>query len=584
MKTNINQRALSRNKAETEETQTRFSGWVSRKLGLIFLTLALIALLVMGGGEAFGAKPKPAPAPAPSVTPKVLILYDNAGTYGWYGDIDRQLLTNLLGHFAVTVTSKPVERYTAGDIEANDTTFYLGAVWANVLPAAFKSDMLSSTKTVCWLGYNLWQVAWTPDQAAWDPAFTQKFGVDFLGNDYGFWSKVVYKNQVLTRETPTTPEYPYPPEIGRLEPDPYATVSVTAVATCQTADDPPLELPYITHAGNLWYVADNPLTYITPTDRYLAFADVLHDVLNINHAESHRAHVRIEDVAPTADPVELDAIADYLYAQKVPFAVSVIPQYRDPLGHYNGGVPVSLDLNKAVTVANALGYMVVRGGAIVQHGLTHQYAKTPNPFNAVTGDDYEFYRVTKDPTTLGPVYVGPIPGDSATWATNRVNQGKNLLTKLRLTPVAWSTPHYIASATDYGAFAKIFPLHLDRGAYFSTGTDGKTYVANQMLPYVIQKDVYGIKRMPENIGYVELGIAAGNPDGFTPVPPFMPADMLKAAQANLVVRDGWASFYIHPDLEVNGANTSLTYLQTLVEGIKALGYEFVATPTKGVIN
>jgi hypothetical protein len=105
-----------------------------------------------------------------------------------------------------------------------------------------------------------------------------------------------------------------------------------------------------------------------------------------------------------------------------------------------------------------------------------------------------------------------------------------------------------------------------------------------MLPYVIQKDVYGIKRMLENLGYVELGIGANNPDDSTPVPPFMPADMLKAAQANLVVRDGWASFFIHPDLEVIGTNTSLTYLKTLVEGIKARGYEFVATPSNGVIN
>jgi len=174
--------------------------------------------------------------------------------------------------------------------------------------------------------------------------------------------------------------------------------------------------------------------------------------------------------------------------------------------------------------------------------------------------------------------VGPIPGDSGKWAETRVNLGKNLLTALNLKPVAWNTPHYMASATDYGAFKKIFPLHLDRGAYFSTGLDGTKYVSNQMLPYVIQKDVYGIKRLPENLGYVEMGVDPNNnPYGFTPVPPIMPADMLKGALANKVVRDGWASFYFHPDVD-------LVHLQTLVEGVRAQGYEFVAIPTNGVIN
>jgi len=353
------------------------------------LTVALIVGLVLGGGQpASAAKAPPIPLP------KVLVLYDNAGPSGWYGDLDRQLLMNLLGHFAVTVTSKPVENYIAGDIEANATTFYIGAVYNNPLPEAFKSDFLSSTKTVCWMGYNLWQVSWAdPSGGAYNPVFTQKYGFNYLWLDFSFWTKVRYKNQDLTRETPTTTDYPYPPEIGLV----WIVNSSLALpeATCETSNPAPNVASYITHAGNLWYVADNPLTYITMTDRYLAFADVLHDVLNINHTESHRAHVRIEDVASTADPAVLTAIADYLKGQNVPFAVSVIPQYRDPLGTYGDG-PVSLDLNTTTTilVTNALHDMVLKGGKIVQHGLTHQYDSMKNSFNGVTGDDYEFYRVT----------------------------------------------------------------------------------------------------------------------------------------------------------------------------------------------
>jgi hypothetical protein len=41
------------------------------------------------------------------------------------------------------------------------------------------------------------------------------------------------------------------------------------------------------------------------------------------------------------------------------------------------------------------------------------------------------------------------------------------------------------------------------------------------------------------------------------------------AVANLVVRDGFSSFYFHPFLDLN-------YLKRTVEGIEALGYRFVS--------
>ena len=344
--------------------------------------------------------------------------------------------------------------------------------------------------------------------------------------------------------------------------------------------------PYITQAANLWYVADNPLAYITITDRFLAFADVLYDILGITYndnTQTRRAHVRIEDVSPAADPVQLKAIADYLYSQNVPFSVAVIPEYRDPLGTYTTpiGTPESLNLNQATAVAAALQYMVARGGKIVQHGLTHQYASTRNCYTGVTADDYEFYQVGKDPTTLKPFYQGPLPGDSIAWATNLVKRGRNSLTRWKLAPVAWSTPHYVASPADYAAFKSLFPLSVDRGAYFSTA-DGTTHVFNQLTPYVIPKDVYGITRFPENLGYTSAGMSSDptlNPYGFTPEPAIMPADLIAGAQANLVVRDAWASFYIHHDLEVDTVNVTLPYLEQLVVGIKALNYTFIPLPT-----
>ena len=49
-------------------------------------------------------------------------------------------------------------------------------------------------------------------------------------------------------------------------------------------------------ARNLTWLADNPFTFVNEEDRYLAFADLLFDVLAPRTPERHRALVRIEDV------------------------------------------------------------------------------------------------------------------------------------------------------------------------------------------------------------------------------------------------------------------------------------------------
>ena len=459
------------------------------------------------------------------------------------GQLYVQHLTNLLSHFEVQVESKPVEQYVAGDLNQHQATIYLGVVYDNPLPAAFQSDFLTSTRTVCWLGYNLGQVAWTPDRTADNPAFIEKFGVRFLDLDFSPWAAVSYKQVTLTREPSV--------EIGRLAIIDSQKASV--LATCSASTD---IAPYITRAANLWYVADNPMGFVSMTDRYLAFADVLHDILNISHPESHRAMIRIEDVHPLATPANLRAIADYLYSQQVPFLVCVIPEYRDSLGKYNQGVPLTVTLAEAPEVVSALRYMAALGGQIVLHGLTHQYDSVQNPTSGVSAEDYEFYRLTLDAQGR-EVLVGPVSEDSPTWARDRVVEGKSRLTNLGFRPVAWNTPHYLASVTDYLEFSKLFSLSLDRGAYYATDSLGQVICLNQMAPYVFQHDVYGIKRLPETIGFI-------NPSGGSPS---LPADLLHRAELNKVVRDGWASGYFHWFLD-------LSYLQELVTGLKSQGYQF----------
>ena len=174
--------------------------------------------------------------------------------------------------------------------------------------------------------------------------------------------------------------------------------------------------------SNFLVHADVPFSYMAEEDRYLAFADLLHDIVQISHPESHRAIIRLEDVDPTYPPELLRRAADYLASEGVPFSVAVVPVYRDPLGYYNGGIAETIEMSRAPEFVQTLKYMVSKGGQLVMHGYTHQYDAALNPFTAVTGDDYEFFRVTYDAQTNLVDYM-PVPEDSRPWVQNRLRQG-----------------------------------------------------------------------------------------------------------------------------------------------------------------
>ena len=68
--------------------------------------------------------------------------------------------------------------------------------------------------------------------------------------------------------------------------------------------------------------------------------------------------------------------------------------------------------------------------------------------------------------------------------------------------------------------------------------------------------------LPENLGNHE-------PIGYNHHPPRLPRDILDEARRNLVMRDGFASFYHHPFLNI-------AMLKETVRGLKAEGYVFVS--------
>jgi hypothetical protein len=305
--------------------------------------------------------------------------------------------------------------------------------------------------------------------------------------------------------------------------------------------------------------------------RYLAFADILHDIVGINHAEKHTAVIRLEDVTMNIyTPAQLNAASAALKAGNTPFALAFVPVYNDPLGYYNLGVPLTDRISDAADSTSVAFLASVKnainsGAQLIIHGYTHQYSSVANPFDGTSGDDFEFWRetfATNNPASPYTVDIyAPVPEDSAAWVAGRIAAATNEMISAGLPWVGWESPHYSASAVDNAAFANSFPLTMARVLYF----DDAGHVGGQFFPYEINHDVYGQHIIPENLGNFEPVI-------WNDYPARLAADLIRNARKNLVIRDGCANSYFHGFYDV-------TNLTTIVDGIKALGYTFVPVST-----
>ncbi|WP_337822189.1 polysaccharide deacetylase family protein [Amycolatopsis sp. A1MSW2902] len=517
-----------------------------------------------GDGAAIGA------APGADSARRTLILYDTTGQWGWLGEAFAVQTANLVSHGSA-YRMQPIGEYTAGEMSDYTGVVYLGSTYNEPIPAAFLDDVLSGVRPVLWAGSNVWQLT----ARAGD--FGARYGWTWTRFDTVPTPTVTYRGVELHRSDLAA-------DSGLLGTTVTDPAEAQVLATASHADGS--TLPWALRSSNLTYLTEVPFSYVGTADRYLAAADLLSKLADPNQPDRRRALVRIEDVSVDDDPAQLRQIIDYLAAQGVPFSLAVIPRYRDPHGYYNNGVPESSTLAQDSAFATVLRYAQSKGGTLVMHGDTHQYDTVANPYDAVSADDFEFYR-SQCSTTPNPPYQfvspctnddwvieeGPVPGDSADWARSRVIDGKRLFEAAGLAaPTIFEPPHYAASATDYTVFDSEFGVRYDRGLYFGgwcpagacgTGTPDYGKLAGQYFPYVV-RDVYGSTVIPENLGNVEL--AENNHH-----PPRLPADVVASARAMTAVQDGVASFFYHPYLGTDA-------LKEIVTGLKAQGWRFVPAP------
>jgi uncharacterized protein YdaL len=482
-----------------------------------------------------------------AATASTLVLYDTTGSWGWLGEMYATMTANLTSQFG-TWTAKPVSAYAAGDVNRYTATIYVGSTYDEPLPSSFLDDVVATTRPVIWMYDNIWQLT------ARHPTFQDTYGWMWSQFDLSAVNAVVYKGRELSRD-PTN-------QGGVMN---YASVGpgVQVLANAKRTDGS--TFPWALRSRNLTYIGELPYVYFNEGDRMMAFADLLFDTLDPARPTRHRALVRLEDISADSDPAELRAAADYLASKAVPFSFGVSPRYTDPLGFYNGGGSQTIRLDQRKPVVDAIKYLQSKGGVMLEHGWTHQYSNIANPYDGVTGDDFEFYRVVENADhTL--TWVGPVAEDSATWNRSRIDGAAGDFRRAGLTtPTIFEFPHYSGSATSYREVAKVFGTRYERSLYFrgvlTGGNADHSRMVGQLFPYVV-RDVYGTKVLPENVGNVE-------PEDWFQYKARLPGQIIADAQRNLVVRDGFASFYFHPFFDIN-------YLKQTVEGIQAAGYTFVS--------
>ena len=513
--------------------------------------------------------------------PKVLILYDSAA-----GDSAEKLgfayaimLRNLIGHFDGDVDMAPVGTYTRGKLEGYKATFYLGTHYDLPVPPALLADMSATRKTVVWFKYNIWQLATDPVYtfpARTGLTFSTLRGLNSVptsGNaSPGFFDTVTYKGRQLVKY------YAFDAVSGLVNADPdigvmQVTDAAKATALIQIKNAKSGEqVPYITKSGKFWYFADMPFSYIGPRDRYLVLADVLHDILEIPHAENHRALVRLEDVGALVSVSAMKSLTDYLYGKRIPLSIATIPFYRDPLGEDNSGIPREVHLSHATNLKRALNYALARDGEIVMHGYTHQYNSMRNKNTAVSGDDFEFWNAAANT---------PVAEDSTAWARGRLQSGMfELWVNGYGVPQTWEAPHYQSSALAMKAVPPLFKTTYQRAVYYTSDTPNltaatsKDFAVGQFFPYIITKDYYGQRILPENLGNIEYDISAIDP---TSNVVYTWQDLKTNADYALVVRDGFASFFFHPFwVEKEVKKPGLADFKSIVSAISGMGYKWTS--------
>lgn len=459
----------------------------------------------------------------------VVVYYDDPSSDG-SSIMLANMCRNLVGHFDPQIQTVCLDAYQAGDMNAHDFVIYLGND-SLPLPNDFLADVALGAHRVLWIGGNL-------DQLTDYMGGSGPFGYQADGFTYGQqFDRLDYKGKSLVRDSD--------PAFFKVQ----VTGTPTIYSTIFQSVDPKKRFPYFLCGGNLCHLADMPFWTIAEDERYVAFADMLHEFFQTGQTEDHLAMVRFEDLAPgMSNPGIMMQMTDELVSRGVPFSFGVVPIFKDPMGMFNPP-GTEYHFSDDPEFVAAINYMLDHGGTMIMHGITHQHD------DGISRADWEF--------SEGLSNV-PLPYDSETWVRNRLLMGLAEFASQGWTPQIWETPHYSASHGDYLVFAEFFDSYYDKPLVFPVRHDADPIFGTdlhpemQVLPFFTPVGSSKMSILPETLGYIDRDI-----------PDQTPAAILARAASLGIVRDGVASFFFHHDLVTMGE------FLTVLDGLLASGHRFV---------
>lgn len=456
--------------------------------------LAGIALgLWIGGGLALGQT--------------ALILYDGPeGRSEAY--VTGRFVSFLLGHFQLdSVRLQPLADCRPREAASVDFLFVVVEEGREPLPRALLRGIASRQAPLVWINLQLEELL---------REAPRRFPLQAAGETGARGWRIYFQQQEFSAEAG---------ERVVLRP----ASSQCQVLAWAEADDG-RSLPYAVRAGNLWAFADSPFSWSREGGRWLILGELLHDILGQPHTHSRHALLRIEDVNPESDPVAIRRITNFLAGEGIPFQISLIPVYRDPIAQREVFLSANLPLVEALREAAR------RGAAIVMHGVTHQY-------RGASGEDYELW---------DPISGSPLAHAGRDWLESRLLRGIDEICRCGLYPIAWETPHYAAAQRDYRVISRFFDTLYDRPMVADLAD-------TQMLaPYPYRLSDTGPRVIPENLGYIDQKRRREDGDA-----------LLASLDRMNAVRDALASFFFHPFLP-------LADLQRLVGEFQRRGWKFVS--------
>lgn len=419
---------------------------------------------------------------------RVLIIYSGSEYQKGYQAAEK--IKFYLRHFERDADLIPSSKYSSNLIGSYRWIFYVG-VSKEAPNHALTEDLAATKRNVIWINDNL-------------ENFSNDFFISkgFILNKKASSRLVAYKKIFLPKDDKAL-------NVIKITNSSKNIVFAKAVISKYKKS------PYIINSKNFWYIADNPFENAKEGSSYLAFVDILHNIIE-DHPHDRKATIRIDGVNPNSNSQKLQTIVDFLYFRKIPFSLSITPVYK------KSPSSSAIYLHNKKELIEVIKYAQKKGAVLALNGYIFQANKT-------TGRDLEFGSNAKQIrlSTDKKVYRALVE-----------------MKKSGFNPVIWHTPYYQATPEDSQTFRRFFNY------FFERGTEPPS-------PFVIYSSVPEQKVIPENLGYVAFNK--------TPKKETIP----ERAWRMQVIRDAYAGFSIQE-------NISTEQLVDIIKRMQGMGYGFVS--------